>query len=235
MDATTTDRYRVLSIDEAASTARLVELAAATAAVDAPDDAPPEPFAPIAVSLDDAAIDPGNVIEATIEWSGDDASIAEASVLRADRYYYARGVSGLFQVAIDTWQTARAAGDRVGASVTRNTDGDPNGVCYVFADQPEGRPIGAIESGGRTIEATETGGRTVEATESGGRTFEAIESGSVPIEPLVLRAEADLNDDRNRAAFVLEPAARPFVVVYVVFDDEGLLARTVRETYGIDR
>jgi len=59
-----------------------------------------------------------------------------------------------------------------------------------------------------------------------------LRAGTVPVEPLVSR----VNDERGvgeRAVFVLRPAAHRFVAVYVVFDADGVLARTVRDTYGI--
>ncbi|MFC6990047.1 DUF6663 family protein [Haloplanus sp. GCM10025708] len=39
----------------------------------------------------------------------------------------------------------------------------------------------------------------------------------------------------EREVFVMRPADDPFVVVYVVFEPEGLLATTVRDTYDCPR
>ena len=36
-----------------------------------------------------------------------------------------------------------------------------------------------------------------------------------------------------RSVFVLRPAAYDFVAVYVVFDRDGVLAQTVRDTYDL--
>jgi len=206
MDTTTTGRYRVLSVDAAKSVARLVNFDDATRAVDAPHDATEDdtdPFAPIAVSVTPDTIHPGAVIDATIEWEGDTAQLKTVSVVKSDRFYYKRSVTGMFEAAIDAWRTARAAGDAVGSTVTRSTDGEPNGVLYVFANQP------------------------------GEQTFDAIRTGGIPIEPLILRAEADLSDDVDRGVFILESAEHGFVAVYIVFRNDGILAETVRDTYDI--
>lgn len=59
-----------------------------------------------------------------------------------------------------------------------------------------------------------------------------LRAGTVPIEPLVSRVNAE-RGAAERAVFVLRPAAHRFVAVYVVFDADGVLARTVRDTYGL--
>lgn len=205
MDATTSDRYRVLSVDRDRSLARLVSLSAAVAAIESPETADEDAFAPIAATIEDLELHAGSIVEATIEWDGDAARVVEATVERADRIYYAEAVEGMYEAAIEAWHTAQAAGEGMHSIVTQNTDTEPNGVLYVFADGP------------------------------GGRTIEAIRTGGIPIEPLIQRAEADLDDDSARAVFVLEPADHAFVAVHIVFRRNGVLARTIADTYDIDR
>ena len=68
-------------------------------------------------------------------------------------------------------------------------------------------------------------------SEAGARDlFGEFRSGTTPLEPLVERVNDDLDDD-PREVFVLRPPDGAFVVVYIAFEKDGLLARTVRDTY----
>lgn len=62
--------------------------------------------------------------------------------------------------------------------------------------------------------------------------FEEMRNGTVPIEPLVARVNAQQGPG-ERAVFVLRPADYRFVAVYVVFEEDGVLANTVRDTYDV--
>lgn len=62
--------------------------------------------------------------------------------------------------------------------------------------------------------------------------FAEIRSGRVPIEPLVARVNTQ-RGAAERAVFVLRPADYQFVAVYVVFEADGVLANTVRDTYDV--
>jgi hypothetical protein len=109
------------------------------------------------------------------------------------------------------------------SAVTYSTGKEPNGVVYVFAKQDPPRDL-----------------------------FEEFRTGATPIEPLIQRvnathdsddaadtddaastADSDADDPAERAVFVLNPADEPFVVVYIVFRKDGMLAQTVRDTYGL--
>ena len=46
-----------------------------------------------------------------------------------------------------------------------------------------------------------------------------------------VRYPEDLADDGPREVFVLRPPDGAFVAVYIAFEKDGLLARTVRDTY----
>jgi hypothetical protein len=93
-------------------------------------------------------------------------------------------------------------GEAMGSTVTRDTDGDPAGALYVFAKQRGARDL-----------------------------YDELRTGVTPVEPLVERVDEDAAGD-ERAVFVMRPVDEEFVCVYVVFERDGLLARTVRDTYG---
>jgi hypothetical protein len=67
------------------------------------------------------------------------------------------------------------------------------------------------------------------ASQSGRRDlFAEFEDGRKPLEPLVARAAESVEPPFS--VWVLDPGA-PFVVVYIVLEPDGLLDRTVAETY----
>ncbi|ELZ59114.1 MULTISPECIES: DUF6663 family protein [Halorubrum] len=146
---------------------------------------------------------PGFVVDATLAWTDGSARFREVEVVRETRFRFADGVEGMFEAAVETWEQIRAEGEPVGSITTRSNDGDPNGALYLFADGPSGD------------------------------TFEEVRSGRLPIEPLVARVNDSREDDDPREVFALRPAAHEFVAVYVVFDRDGVLAQTVRDTYDL--
>lgn len=151
---------------------------------------------------------PGYVVDATLAWSDGSARFRDVTVVRETRFRFADEVTGMFEAAVDAWQQIRADGEAVGSITTRSNDGDPNGALYLFADAP------------------------------GGDAFDDLRDGRLPIEPLIGRVNATLDetnaaDGDPREVFVLQPAAHSFVAVYVVFDRDGVLAQTVRDTYGL--
>ncbi|MFB6176433.1 MAG: DUF6663 family protein, partial [Halobaculum sp.] len=168
-------RYRVLArIDRDGTLALvLVDLT--------PTDDPTEAYEPVLVRAtgyddDDLAdrvdsLEPGNVIAAELDWTGADASEAAAfedlSVERRTRYQFADDVEGLFEAARDAWDEARESGEAMNSRVTRDTDGEPNGALYVFAD-PEPRDV-----------------------------FEEFRTGRRPIEPLVERVNEQHTGDSD--------------------------------------
>ena len=148
-------------------------------------------------------LDPGVVVDATLEWDDGTARFADVATVREDRFRFADEVEGMFEAAVDAWRSIRAEGEAVGSVTTRSTAGEPNGALYLFADAP------------------------------GTDTFEELRAARIPVEPLVDRVDETRADDEPREVFVLRPAAHDFVAVYVVFERDGVLARTVRDTYGI--
>ena len=150
-----------------------------------------------------ASLEPGVVVDATLAWTDGSARFADVETVRESRFRFADGVEGMFEAAVDAWDQIRSAGEAVGSITTRSNDGEPNGALYLFADAP------------------------------GGDAFADLRAGRLPIEPLVARVNESREDDEPREVFVLRPAAHDFIAVYVVFDREGVLAQTVRDTYDL--
>ncbi|MFC7188002.1 DUF6663 family protein [Halorubrum yunnanense] len=150
-----------------------------------------------------ASLEPGYVVDATLAWADGSARFDDVEVARESRFRFADGVEGMFEAAVETWEQIRADGEAVGSITTRSNDGEPNGALYLFADAP------------------------------GGDAFADLQAGRLPVEPLVARVNESREDDGPREVFVLRPAAHDFVAVYVVFDRDGVLAQTVRDTYDL--
>lgn len=212
----TTDRYRVHGErpddepGDAGDELVLIEVPDEPVAPDDPGAA--DAYEPIYVASDGyegdladdvAALEPGYVVEADLDWTDSTARFVSVDVVRETRLYVADDVEGMFEAATDAWQEARAAGEAMVSRTTRSSDGDPNGALYLFADGPNQD------------------------------TLAGMERGAIPIEPLIGRVNARRDDGEPRAVFLLRPAAHDFVAVYVVFDRDGVLAQTVKDTYGL--
>ncbi|WP_254536896.1 DUF6663 family protein [Halomarina litorea] len=149
-----------------------------------------------------AAVEPGNLVACEVDWTGERPRFDACEVVERTRFAFARDVTNLFEAAVECWREAEHGGEAMNSRLTRGTDGDVNGVCYVFADQPGQRDL-----------------------------FEEFRDGTKPLDPLLA---AVTGADPPYEVFVLDPADHPFVVVYIALERGGLLARTVRETYGLD-
>ncbi|WP_257297817.1 DUF6663 family protein [Haloarchaeobius sp. FL176] len=169
-----------------------------------PDEDPDaHEYEPTFVADSDALGDvvPGALVSATLDWEASPPTVSELAVERATRYRFVPETTNLFEAAQDAWAEAVTSGSGMNSTVLRDTDGEETGVCYVFGD-------------------------------SSGELFAGFERGTRPIEPLVLRVNRSRDDDGvARSVFVLDPVGDPFVAVAVAFDREGLLARTMRDTY----
>ena len=154
-----------------------------------------------------AELQAGALIDATLAWPDGDPRFVSVAPVADTVFEFYDGVTGVFEAAKNAWMVAEADNEAMNARVTRDTDGDPNGALYVFAKQ----------SGARDL-------------------FEEFRTGVTPLSPLVTRVdEAESvppETEQPRAAFVLRPADEPFVVVYVAFRRDGVLAETMRSTYG---
>jgi hypothetical protein len=149
----------------------------------------------------------GMLVDATLVWRDGSPRFDSLDVVADTVFEFYDGVTGIFEAAKNAWMVAEADNEGMNARVTRDTDGEPNGALYVFAKQ----------SGARDL-------------------FEEFRAGVTPLSPLVTRVdEAESvppEVDQPRAVFVLRPADEPFLVVYVAFRRDGVLAETMRATYG---
>jgi hypothetical protein len=254
MEPTTTGRYRVLN-RQPDGTILLVDLAEATAAATGED--PEADLRPIAVTppgvadseteeidLDPetaetiADLEPGYVVEATLAWADGDARFLDCSVTNRTRIQFADGVTGIFEKAQETWHDAKVAGDGMNSAVTYSTGKEPNGVVYVFAKQSPPRDLfEEFRSGATPIEpliqqvdadheaAADAAADTVDAGDVGDAGDDSDEEAT--------DADETPDDDTERAVFVMNPADEEFVLIYIVFKKDGMLAQTVRDTYGL--
>ncbi|MFD1646009.1 DUF6663 family protein [Haloarchaeobius litoreus] len=194
---TTSGRFRALSSPRSEEEWVFVSLPAPDEDPDAHEYEP----AFVADSEVLAAVEPGALVSATLDWEASPPTVSELAVERETRYRFVPETTNLFEAAQDAWAEAVTGGAGMNSTVLRNTDGEETGVCYVFGDR-------------------------------GGDLFDEFRRGTRPIEPLVLRVNRSRDDaEMARSVFVLDPVGDPFVAVAVAFDREGLLARTMRDTY----
>lgn len=150
------DHYRVLESTRSRDREELLLLAVDTAD---PTYVPADGYeSPLAETV--AAVDPGNRVRARIDWGGERPRLAAAEIVETTRFAFARDATNLFDAAVDCWEATAAAGEAMNSTLTRGTDGEVNGVCYVFADQPGRRDL-----------------------------FEEFRDGHKPLEPLLDRIE----------------------------------------------
>jgi len=208
MNPTTTGRFRVLD-RRPDGRYLLVDLDEARKAAEGDHEADLQPLAVEPPEDDELAetireLKPGYVVKATLAWDDSEATFVDCSVEDESWIQYADGVSGLFEVAQETWYDAQTAGEAMNARTTYSTGNEPNGVVYTFAKQQPPQDL-----------------------------FEEFRTGVRPIEPLIQRVEAEREDSGNRAVFVMNPVDEEFVLIYIVFRKDGMLAQTVRDTYGL--
>ncbi|MES3517709.1 MAG: hypothetical protein PPP58_08610 [Natronomonas sp.] len=107
----------------------------------------------------DGDIEVGNRIRATIEWDDGTPTRADATVVSKTTFTFVRTTEPVFEAAQACFETARSEGEGMNSRVTYDTDSNPNGVVYTFADQPGSRDL-----------------------------FSEFRDGEKPLEPLVDRA-----------------------------------------------
>lgn len=162
MNPTTTGRFRVLpGPDE--DRWLFVSLETPSGG-DGPDEAYAPTYVPVTGhgDLDEAVagLRPGYVVETTMRWDGDRPQITDLQIDRPTLFEFVDEATGIFQAAENAWAETVAAGEPMNSRVTYDTDGEPNGVLYVFAQQ----------SGAQDL-------------------FEEFRSGVRPLEPLVERLD----------------------------------------------
>lgn len=142
MNPTTEGRFRVLDSPHAAEERLLLD-------VEAFDPT----YLPVSGhgDLDDqvAGLHPGYLIGATLTWADDEPTVTSLTVVKRTLFTFADDVTGLFEAARDTWEAAVADGEAMRSRITRNTDGNPNGALYVFAEQPGAQDLFAEFADGR--------------------------------------------------------------------------------------
>jgi len=116
-----------------------------------------ETYDPVVVSLEASTphledVQPGYLLDATLDWSAPEPPVDAVTVQRPTLYTFVDGIEPVFEVARDIWQEARASGDGMNSRVTRNTDGEANGVCYVFAEPPLEDRLAEFREGARPLE-----------------------------------------------------------------------------------
>jgi len=205
-----------------------------------------------------ADLDPGYVVEAELAWADGDARFLDCEITNRTRIQYADGVTGIFEKAQETWHDAKVAGDAMNSAVTYSTGKEPNGVVYVFAKQSPPRDLfEEFRSGATPIEpliqqvdadheaaadaAADAGNVSDagdaadggDATDTTDATDAADDSDSEEATDEADDAAETADDDPERAIFVMNPADEEFVLIYIVFKRDGMLAQTVRDTYGL--
>ena len=88
-----------------------------------------------------ATVEPGNRIDATLSWDDGGPRFAELSIDTRTTIAFVDGAIDVFEVARETWNEARREGEAMNSRVTRNTDGEENGVVYTFAKQAGQRDL----------------------------------------------------------------------------------------------
>lgn len=149
-----------------------------------------------------AAIEQGNTVTATIDWSGERPRFSSVGIETETTVSFASDATNIFEAARACWHETAAGGDPMGSRLTRDTDGAVNGVVYTFAEQAGEREL-----------------------------FCEFRDGIKPLDPLL---EPITANEPPYAVFCFEPRELPCVIIYVVIEPNGLLARTVRDTYTFD-
>lgn len=104
-------------------------------------------------------ISAGNRIDGAVAWEDDTPTVEAVTVETETEFRFRRTDEPIFEAARNCFEAARAAGEAMNSRVTYDTDRNPNGVVYAFADQPGSRDL-----------------------------FAEFRDGTKPIEPLLARA-----------------------------------------------
>ncbi|WP_160134478.1 DUF6663 family protein [Halococcus salsus] len=87
-----------------------------------------------------AELEAGNRIAAEIVWA-DGPRFAAVETETETTVEFVDGATGIFEAARETWNEAEREGRAMNSRVTRDTDGEPNGVVYTFAKQSGERDL----------------------------------------------------------------------------------------------
>lgn len=115
-----------------------------------------ERYEPVEVRIDGdgsaGSLRPGYLLDVDLEWSQPRPHLEEFTLRRPTLYAFADDIDPVFEVAQDLWEEARASGDGMNSRLTRNTDNEVNGVCYVFADSGSADRLQEFADGSRPLE-----------------------------------------------------------------------------------
>jgi len=185
-----------------------------------------------------AALLPGYLVRATLSWTAARPHVLDLTVCKRTLFEYADDVVSVFEAAESAWASASATGEAMTARVTRGTDGQPNGVLYVFADADGGDRLAEFRSGQRPLEPLLA---RVNAAAPSTRSEWQPADRTPTVGPGGIRIPSDDREPpghglgHDREVFVLRPADGPYVVVLIALRKGGTLANTVRETYHCPR
>lgn len=237
MPPTTAGRYRVLDSPRDAEEWLFLRV---------DEDDPERAYDPTYVprSAHDADLDSllaGHLVDATIEWDDDAPRVVELDVLKRTLFEFVDDATNVFEAAQGAWASAKAAGEPMNSQVTYSTDGDPNGVLYVFAEQPGAQDLfEEFRSGVRPLEPLIDRVNENEPAVGGSHqpetpTVTADGSIAVPTPEETDDESPDHGLGRDREVFVMRPTGGEYVLVYIVLRKGGLLADTMRDTYHCPR
>lgn len=78
----------------------------------------------------------GNVVDGDLRWDGEEPTLREPAIERRTRFRFRRTDEEMFEAARSCFETAREEGEAMNSRVTYDTDRNPNGIVYTFAEQP---------------------------------------------------------------------------------------------------
>jgi hypothetical protein len=137
---TDTERFRVLPSD--GETVRLLDR---------------ETYEPVALADEGhtapvADLRPGYLVDAELDWATERPTVDALSVVRLTLYAFADEVEPMFEAARETWTGAQSAGEAMNTQVLRNTDNEPIGAVYVFAESGDRGRFEEFREGARPVE-----------------------------------------------------------------------------------
>lgn len=88
-----------------------------------------------------ADLESGNRIDAALSWEEGTPKFVEVDIETRTTVEFADGATGIFEAARETWKEAAREGRAMNSRVTKNTDGETNGVVYTFAKQSGQRDL----------------------------------------------------------------------------------------------
>ena len=88
-----------------------------------------------------ADLEPGNRITATLSWAEGTPRFSAVEVETHTTVEFVDDATDIFEAARETWEEARREGAAMNSRVTKDTDGEANGVVYTFAKQSGQRDL----------------------------------------------------------------------------------------------